>query len=91
MNQVQKKDLELFSTSLCAEFRYGSDGESHLGWGPCKSMVFDETHTMVFVHVFVCIRYASGYIRMHPYASVCVCMRPYASVCIPKPTKYVLK
>ncbi len=75
-NQVQKRNLELFSTSLCAEFRYGSDGESHLGWGPCKSSVFDEKHTTVFVHVFVCIRYASVYIRMHPYASVCVRMRP---------------
>ena len=69
-NQVQKKDLELFSTSLCAEFRYGSDGESHLGWGPYTSSVFDEKHTTVFVHVFVCIRYASVYIRMRPYTSL---------------------
>ncbi len=80
-NRFENKNTGACGTSLCAEFWYGSDGDSHLGWGPCKSSVFDEKHTMVFVHVFVCIRYASVYILMHPYASVCV----------PKPTKYLLK
>ena len=89
MNRFEKQQTNgACGTSLCAELRYGSDGDSHLGWGPSKSNVFDEKHkkggcTCVCMHPL--------WFRIHPYASVCIRMHPYASACVPKPTKYLLK
>ena len=45
----RKKHLGALSPSSGANFRYGSDGDSHIGWEPRKSIVFDETHTTVLV------------------------------------------